>query len=207
LEYLGEVHLFYSLHDYPELVRRLMRSLDRHMLMALESLAALDIPYVEFPDNLHGLMTNPKLFREYCLPAYQKYVAILHGQGKRAGSHTDGDLRPLLGLLAESTLDVCESVSPAPLTACTFREMNKAWRGRPLIWGAIPTPILEEGMREADFRAYMTDLLACIDQPVILGLVDLFMRHNSIERVEYIAEKVERMDFIQHLQRMGARPT
>ena len=56
--------------------------LDGQLLDALADLAALDVPYVEFPDNLHGLMTNPKLFRDYCLPAYQKYTDILHRQGK-----------------------------------------------------------------------------------------------------------------------------
>jgi uroporphyrinogen-III decarboxylase len=205
LEYLGEMDLFYALHDNPPLVRRLLDLLDRQLLNALERLAGLDVPYVEFPDNLHGLMTNPKLFREYCLPAYQKYTDILHRQGKKAGSHTDGDIRLLLGLLAESGLDVCESVSPAPLTSFTFREANQAWRGKPVLWGGFPTPLLEEKTSEAEFQTYLDDLLAAIDQPLILGLVDLFLRHNSIERVAFIAEEVEKMDLIQRLQMAGRR--
>ena len=52
---------------------------------------------------------------------------------------------------------------------------------------------------EADFHAYLDDLLAAIDQPLILGLVDLFLRHNSIERVEFIAKEVDRMDISQRL--------
>jgi len=194
LEYLGEVNLFYALHDEPELVRRLVLLLDRQLMAVLPRLGELDVPYVEFPDNLHGLMTNPKLFQEHCLPAYQKYGDLLHAQGKRMGSHTDGDLRGLLALLVESGLDVCESVSPAPLTSCRFEEFNRAWRGRPLIWGGIPTPILEEGTSEAQFRSYLENLLAAIDQPLILGLVDLFLPHNSIERVEAIAAEVEAFD-------------
>ena len=194
LEYLGETGLFFSLYDNPKLVHRLLELLDTQMAAALACLAELDVPYVEFPDNLHGLMTNPKLFREYCLPSYHKYVEILHGQGKKIGSHTDGNIRPLLKLLAESGLDVCESVSPAPLTPCPFKEINQAGRGRPLIWGALPTPVLEEGTREEDFRAYLADLLSSIDQPLILGLVDLFMYHNSIERVETIAEQLAGLD-------------
>jgi len=34
------------------------------------------------------------------------------------GSHTDRNLKPLLRLLTESGLDVCESFSPYPLTEC-----------------------------------------------------------------------------------------
>jgi hypothetical protein len=194
LEYLGEMNLFYALHDNPPMVRRLLDLLDQQLLAALECLAGLGVPYVEFPDNLHGLMTNTNLFREYCLPAYQKYTDILHLQGKKAGSHTDGDIRRLLGLLVESGLDVCESVSPAPLTSATFHEINQAWRGKPLLWGGFPTPLLEEKTSQAEFQAYLDDLLADIDQPLILGLVDLFLRHNSIERVKTIARQLENLD-------------
>jgi hypothetical protein len=194
LEYFGEMNLFYALHDNPPMVRRLLDLLDRQLLAAIERLADLNVPYVEFPDNLHGLMTNPNLFREYCLPDYQKYTDILHLQGKKVGSHTDGDLRLLLGLLAESGLDVCESVSPAPLTSATFYEINQSWRGKPLLWGGFPTPLLEEKTSQAEFQAYLDDLLAAIDQPLILGLVDLFLRHNSIERVKTIARQLENLD-------------
>jgi len=191
LEYLGETALFYGLYDRPKQIRRLLELLDQQMLELLNQLRELDAPYVEFPDNLHGSMTNPKLFREYCLPAYQKYTQILHTQGKKVGSHTDGNVKPLLGLLAESGLDVCESFSPYPLTECRFEEAWAAWKSGPVIWGGIPSPILEEGTRPDEFTAYMDGLFAKIDRPLILGVVDLFMRHNSIERARYIAQELE----------------
>jgi hypothetical protein len=188
LEYLGETALFYALHDQPQRVYRLLDLLEAQLLDVLSRLAALDVPYVEFPDNLHGLMTNPRLFRQFCLPAYQKYTEILHGQGKKTGSHMDGNLRPLLPLIAQTGLDVCESFSPSPLTDCTFDEAWQAWQHGPLIWGGIPSPILEETTRQADFIAYMQQLFAALDRPVILGVVDLFMVHNSIQRLETIAK-------------------
>jgi hypothetical protein len=191
LEYLGEAPLFYALHDNPRKVERLLDLLDAQLTGILKKLEPLQAPYVEFPDNLHGMMTNPKLFQRYCLPHLQHYAGLLHVQGKKAGSHTDGDVKPLLKLLAISGLDVCESVSPAPLTPATIDEIWDAWHAGPVIWGAIPTPILEERTPEDEFRAYVEHLLNLVGQgPVILGLVDLFMRHNSIERVKYIAERI-----------------
>ena len=192
LEYLGETALFYALYDQPKQIRRLLEALDRQMLELLSQLEAFDAPYVEFPDNLHGLMTNPKLFREYCLPVYQKYTQISHSQGKKVGSHTDGNVKPLLSLLAESGLDVCESFSPFPLTECRFEEAWAAWGSGPIIWGGIPSPLLEEATRPEEFSAYMEGLFAKIDRPLILGVVDLFMRHNSIERVRQIAQELEK---------------
>ncbi len=191
LEYLGEIELFYALHDHPNLVERLLCLLNQHMEDILRQLTDFDWPYVEFPDNLHSLMTNPKLFAKYCLEGYQRYTSLLHEQGKVVGSHTDGDIKPLLGLLKESGLDVCESFSPAPLTSCTFEEAWDAWQGRPIIWGGIPSPILEAAVSEQEYRRYVQQLLDTVNGgPVIFGIVDLFMRHNSIERAEYFAWKV-----------------
>jgi hypothetical protein len=192
LEYLGEAPLFYALHDNPRAVERLLDLLDEQLTVILKQLETLQVPYVEFPDNLHGMMTNPKLFQRYCLPHLQRYTGLLHAQGKRAGSHTDGDVKPLLKLLAMSGLDVCESVSPAPLTPATIEEIWDAWQAGPVIWGAIPTPILEERTPEDEFRAYIERLLHLVGRgPIILGLVDLCMRHNSIERVKYIAARLQ----------------
>jgi hypothetical protein len=191
LEYLGEIPLFRALHHQPARVRRLLDILDRHMMAQIDATSSLRVPYVEFPDNLHGPMTSPPLFSEFCLPAYQKYCEVLHAQGKAVGSHTDGNLRPLLNLLPETGLDVCESFSPYPLTPCTFEEAWKAWEKGPRIWGAIPSPILEDRYHPEEFHDYLANLFQLVDRPIILGIVDLFMHHNSIERVMEIASWVE----------------
>jgi len=192
LEYLGEAPLFYALQDCPGRVKELLALVDEKFTASLHVLAECPALYVECPDNLHGLMTTPKLFAEYCLPYYQRYAEILHGQGKKFGSHTDGEVKPLLGLLAESGLDVCESFSPDPLTQCTFEEAWNAWREGPIIWGGIPSPILEERTREDEFRDYVERVLQTMgDGRIILGVGDMVMGNNSIERVRYIAERIE----------------
>jgi hypothetical protein len=192
LEYLGEAPLFYALHDDRPAVERLLGALDRQLQEILARLADFSVRYVEFPDNLHGTMTNPKLFQRYCLGAYQRYCGSLHRQGKRVGSHTDGDVKPLLGLLRESGLDVCESVSPFPLTSITFDEVWQAWRGGPLVWGGIPSPLLEARTPYAEFEAWIDRLLERIGgAPIILGVGDMVMGNSVIERVEAIARRVE----------------
>ncbi len=192
LEYLGEIPLFYALNDNRNKVERLIHLLDLQLTDILHKLADLHHLYVEFPDNLHGLMTNPVLFQQYCLPYYQRYCEILHAQGKSVGSHTDGNIKPLLSLLRQSGLDVCESFSPTPLTPCTFEEAWEAWQGKPIIWGGIPSPILEERTPEQEFIRFVQNVLDLVgDQPIILGVGDMVMGHNLIERVRYIVEQVE----------------
>ena len=192
LEYVGETQTFFELHDNPERITRLLTLLDEVMTDTIRHLADLDVLYIEFPDNLHGMMTNPRLFSKYCIPAYQRYADILHGQGKKMGSHTDGDLKPLLQLLAESGLDVAESFSPFPLSQVSFEEAWAAWGNGPLIWGGIPSPMLEEGVTDAEFETYLEQLLETIgDRPIILGIGDQALGNDRIDRVHYIAERVE----------------
>jgi uroporphyrinogen-III decarboxylase len=192
LEYLGEIPLFTAIYDQPRLLTRLIELLDQQLIEILQQLSGLDAVYVEFGDNLDGMMTNPNLFEKYALPYYQKYANLLHAQGKKAGSHTDGNLKPLLGLLAQSGLDVCESFSPAPLTECTFQEAWQQWQNGPIIWGGIPSPILEERTAEGEFREFMHQMLQIIDgRPIIVGVGDMVLDNNQIERVEYIAQAIE----------------
>lgn len=194
LNLMGEIPLFYMLRDSPGHIEKIMAFLDERFREDIRNLAGLDWPYVEFDDNLDGVMTNPRLFEKYCLPYYNAYTDLLHGQGKKVGSHTDGNIKPLLGLLAESGLDVCESFTPFPGTECTFEEALGAWRDKgPIIWGGIPSPLLEERTNEEKFQQYTKQILGMLDgHPIILGVGDMVMGNNLIERVRYIAQRVEK---------------
>ena len=196
LEYFGEVPLFYALSDIPAKVERLLGQVDEHFVDTLVKLSEFDYPYVEFPDNLDGTMTNPKLFEEYCLPAYQRYTDILHGQGKCVGSHTDGDIKRLLGPLKESGLDVCESVSPFPLTTTTFDELWGSWGAAgPIMWGPIPSPLLEGNREGSVLYDYLDHLLETVGNGrIILGISDMVVGENLVERLEYVAQKIEQFD-------------
>lgn len=193
LNLVGEIPLFYMLSDSPGHVEKLMALLDERFREDIRNLADLDWPYIEFDDNLDGVMTNPRLFKKYGLPYYNAYTDLFHGQGKKVGSHTDGNIKPLLGLLAESGLDVCESFTPSPATECTFEEALKAWRDKgPIIWGGIPSPLLEERTSEETFRQFIEHILKTLDsQPIIFGVCDMVMGNNLIERVRYISQRIE----------------
>jgi len=190
---VGEISLFHMLSDSPEYVEKLLALLDERYLTDIKYLAELDWPYVEFDDNLDGVMTNPRLFEKFSLPYYHKYTDLLHAQGKKVGSHTDGNIKPLLGLLARSGLDVCESFTPAPVTECTFAEALEAWKNEgPIIWGGIPSPLLEARTSEAEFRRFIDHILEKLNgHPVILGVGDMVMGNNLIERVRYIVNRIE----------------
>ena len=195
LDYLGEVETFYLVYDDPDRLRSLLDRLHERLLEMLHALDGAGVLLVEVPDNLTGQMTNPRLFAEYSLPHYQEYAEILHGQGKRLASHTDGELGPLLALLPESGIDVLESFSPAPLTQTTFDEVWDAIGGRdwPILWGGVPSPLLERRTPEAEFHAYLEHVLERVgDARIVFDVGDMVMGNNELERVRYLADRIER---------------
>jgi hypothetical protein len=193
LDHIGEVDFFYMIYDHPDIVDKLMTLLDTVILNDLEQVKQFEWPYIQFDDNLDGFITNPRLFEKYCLLNYQRYSETLHGQSKKVGSHTDGNLKPLLSLLADCGLDVAESFSPAPLTECTFDNAWEAWQETgPMIWGGIPSPLLEPHTSEEKFHNYIDHLFETVgNRGIILGIGDMVMPNNSVERLRYIAERIE----------------
>jgi hypothetical protein len=196
LDHVGEISFFYMLYDYPDLIEKMLNLLDQVMMEDFQQVSSYTGIYVQFDDNMDGMITNPRLFKSHCLPYYQQYTEILHAQGKKIGSHMDGNLKQLLAMLAESGLDVCESFSPAPLTGCTFDEAWQAWQERgPMIWGGIPSPLLEPQTSESDFHNFVDHVLHLAQQrPMILGIGDFVMPNNLIERARWIAERVEELN-------------
>jgi hypothetical protein len=193
IDLLGEVNTFYALNDYPARVHALLAAINELRVETAGVLSGLDVPYVEFVDNVTGHMTNPKLFSEYSIPEYQRYSELYHAQGKKVGSHFDGELKPLLGQLRETGLDVIESVSPAPLTQCTFDELwESVGGGLPVMWGVIPSPLLEERAPEAELHEFVDHVLETVgEDPIILGVSDMVLGNNLIERVEWAARRID----------------
>jgi hypothetical protein len=200
LDLFGEIPFFYALHDNPAGIERLLALLDQVTREDIRGLAAFHYPYIQFDDNLDGMITNPRLYQKYCLPQYQAYTEMLHAQGKKVGSHTDGNLKRLAQWMPESGLDVFESFSPAPLTDCSFDEAWAAWEGQgPIIWGGIPSTLLEPQIADAELEAYLEHLLELVgSRQIILGVSDLIMANNDIERVRYIARRLSEFLLPEH---------
>ncbi|GAH37920.1 unnamed protein product, partial [marine sediment metagenome] len=86
----------------------------------------------------------------------------------------------------------CESFTPLPLTDCSLEEALDSWETNPLIWGGIPSSILEQRVPEDEFRKFIGSLLVSIEgRPIILGIADAMMTDNLVERVEWIAEQID----------------
>jgi hypothetical protein len=184
---------YYILNDYPDKVKQLlemMEAIDRERLwpVVADSPARLILHGV----HLDSLMTPPPLFERYITPYYRDFSALLHQRDKKLCMHADNDSRLILGHLEEAGFDMVETFTTAPQVSCTLEEARQTWGTRMIIWGAVPSVILEPVYSDAEFEAYMRQIFQTIapGDAFILGVADNIMPDALLHRLERIGEMV-----------------
>ena len=107
--------------------------------------------------------------------------------------HADNDTRLLLDLVKASGFDMAETFTTAPMVTCTMSDARRAWGTDVIIWGGVPSVILEDPFSEQQFEEFMDDLFGTIapGRAFILGIADNAMPGSKIERIKRISEMVE----------------
>jgi len=138
-------------------------------------------------------MTPPHMFRKYITPYYKELSALLHARGKSLAWHADDDTKDLLAEIKEAGFDMSECFTTAPMVSVTLEEARAAWGRDVIIWGGVPSIILEPTFPADEFEAYMRGVFRAIapGDAFILGVADNVMPTSLIERVERISELVE----------------
>jgi uroporphyrinogen-III decarboxylase len=193
LDFLGEERCFYEMVDHPARFMHLYDQLSEidqeYIRIALKAPAFM----VEYGDNFDGQMTNPRLFKKYCLAHLQEASEKIHAVGKVFGSHMDGDMHHLIDLVLETGLDVVESFSPAPLTSVSFDRAWEVWNNNVIMWGAIPSIIFEDETPPDLFEHEVMNILTTVvpDGFIILGIGDQAVQRTRPDRIQYVAKLLE----------------
>ena len=185
---------YYHLADYPDRVAHLlgtMEEVERERMWPLvaKSPARLILHGVHFSSSI----TPPPYFSRYITPYYQDFSALLHGEGKSLCMHADSDSRLILEHIREAGYDMAETFTTYPQVSCTLEEARRVWGSDVIIWGAVPSVMLEDTYSDQAFESYMRDLFRTIapGDAFILGVSDNIMPSARLERLERISEMVE----------------
>lgn len=185
---------YFEMVDHPQEFERLMTvmtQVERERLwpVVAESPARLILHGAHFDSQ----MTPPKLFRRYIIPYYREFSALLHARDKRLTWHADDDTKDLLAETKEAGFDMVECFCTAPMVSVTLEEARAAWGKDLIIFGGVPSVVLEPTWPEEEFEAYMRGVFRAIapGDAFILGVADNVMPTSLIQRVERISELVE----------------
>ena len=117
--------------DHPELLEectRLLGDIERRICdVAVATLDKIDLPFIDFPDNITAPVIGERYFRRYCLPHYRYLADRLRGRNTGVIVHMDGDLQPLAKAIAETPLCGLDSFSPQPDNDTTVAEAVRLW--------------------------------------------------------------------------------
>jgi len=115
-------------------------------------------------------------------------------RGKVLALHGDNDTRAILSHIERAGFGMVECFATHPMVPTTLAEARAAWGDRVIIFGGVPSVILEEPFTDEQFEAYMDELFRTIapGKAFILGVADNVMPGAKIERVRRITELVRR---------------
>jgi uroporphyrinogen decarboxylase len=99
----------------PELVHGLVRlSVDVNLEMAAE-VAKRGVDFIFTGDDYaatEGPFMSPAMFKEFLAGPLKRVVAGFHEQGLPIIKHSDGDIRPILGMILDSGIDCLDPIDP-----------------------------------------------------------------------------------------------
>jgi uroporphyrinogen-III decarboxylase len=194
---IGYNRAFYHLHDYRDHVLHLLAALREQAARILQ--VVLDSParLILHGEHFDSQMTPPRLFREFMVPYFRPLAERLRERGKVLSCHADADTSLLLDLIVEAGFDMAECFVTAPMVPVTLAQARAAFSGRSgsplIIWGGIPSVMLCDPVSDAEFEAYVLDLLRTVapGEAFILGVADNVMAEAKLERIARVSEMVE----------------
>jgi hypothetical protein len=185
---------FYLYTDHRDALYRLAERITPYYDAVLDCLVACDAEAVLWGANFDQDLTWPAFFEKEISPWLQRASERLHAAGKLMVSHCDGENDALMSLLADSGIDVAESVCPYPMTKCTLREIRSRWAGDVAVYGGIPSvALLPASMDDRSYASFMDQLFDELGsgERLILGVSDMVPPDADLDRLEDITRRVE----------------
>jgi len=185
---------FFELHDRPDAVRGLAEAIGGYWREMLAMAARCPAEVFLLGANYDAAIQHPRFFAEHIQPGLAEFAAVLHAQGKYLLTHTDGENRGLLGHYLASSVDIADSVCPAPMTRLTIGQVREAFAGRITIMGGIPSvSLVKDSMRDAQFEQYLDEFFAQLGRGdrLILGVSDTTPPAAEFQRLVAIARRVD----------------
>ena len=139
-ELMGAEGFAFALVDYPKAVHGLYETLLEKQREQVQLVADSPALVAHLQENLTAEIIGPKRFREYVLPVYSEFAAILHEKGKLLAAHCDGGLKAVADELATCGLDIIEAFCPPPDGNLPLAEDRRLWPDK-ILWINFPSPL------------------------------------------------------------------
>jgi hypothetical protein len=190
LSWVGYEKFYYDLVDMPDAVSRAAAAANASYEIMWDVVADSPCELVMHGVNFDSGTTPPPMFREHFLPYFRAFNERMHQAGKYNAFHADGDQSQLLDLMLEAKFDIADFLAVSPMGRLTMENALAAWRGNIVLWGCVPSPMLEPSTTEDAFDAHLEQLAAAEagQGGLILGLADQAMPAAQWNRIRKLGD-------------------
>lgn len=132
----GTENLYVDMALEAEEYHRLKAAVHGFYRELLERWAGTDVDGIAFMDDWgaqHALLISPETWRRDFKPLYREYCAVIHGAGKLAFFHSDGNIEAIIGDLVEIGVDALNS----ELFCMDIEAIGSRYAGRICFWGEM----------------------------------------------------------------------
>lgn len=156
--WVGTEELVYALMDYPEVVGECLGAMREVSVRTVEAAVQCSAEAFIFWEDSSTTNISPAYFEKYAAPEINSWGKIIHEADKLLIHHACGHVRGLLPKMANTEIDIIESISPPPtgnIELWQAKDILPEHIG--LIGGIEPTVFLRSTPEELE--AYVLNLL------------------------------------------------
>lgn len=190
IEFVGQARLYVDYAGHRDKVEGLYEALVEKCRELYPLAADAPAEYVNYGDNVDGVLVSPRFFERYYAPNYDEAARVLHGAGKVVGSHMDGRLKVLAQAIAKTELDVIEAFTPPPLGDLPVADALSLWKEK-VLWINYPSSVYASGGPEA-VRGHLLDLLRSTipgDRIILAASTENYVPLEVLKAITEVMEK------------------
>lgn len=191
--YMGIQNTIYAILENPHLIGSYINIYNRKQLELVDLYCKSPAPHFIFTDNLSGDIQTPDIFREYSYGHYKTIAERFHKVGKTVSAHIDGLLAGIIGVVAETGIDVADACTPKPTGDLTPYEIRKQAGNKMILMGGISPVMWLPSTSEKDFIAHVKEWLDLrkINSRLVQSAGDQVPPGTELKRIKLVYELVE----------------
>jgi|GEM_PF-703811 len=182
-EYVGLENMAYWMHDDPDRILPILSVIEKQDIEIIELAAKSSVRIVNISDNADDALLNPRWYRDYCLPYYQKASDILHKHNKIVAAHLDGNIKGLLPFLKDTGFDLMDGCTPSPMTNYTPIDLAKALDEHQYAYCGVPSTLFAQDVEDSVIFESAQEIYDALGGKLILNVGDVLPGNGNINQV------------------------
>lgn len=189
-EYMGFEAVTYALYDHEEVVIDFLEFQEYYDLRLVAMAAGSPASIVIISDHADENLIAPPWYRRYCIPYYRQACDLIHGAGKYASTHLDGNFRGYFSFIAETGFDLLDGCTPAPMFNYEVEELAAALGEGMSCYCGVPATMFTTDLPPEQIAAFGERIVQAFDSRAIVNVGDILPPTGDISRVIALGNRI-----------------